>query len=633
MIACSGKNLSKMYGGDPVLEGVTFEVSEHDRIGIVGRNGSGKTTLLKIISGQEHPDSGNIHWKKGTTVGYLEQLPRFPKEVKTVDVLKTAYEKLIMIENEMEEIEQKISRESNPDELTKLVELYGEKQEQFSNGHGYEIEANIERIASGLNITTFLQKPFDGLSGGEKTKVGLGVLLLKKPDLLLLDEPTNHLDIRAVEWLGKFIRDFPGTVLLISHDRYFLDEVVNKIFDLEDGELTSYHMNYSNFIKEKERLLLNEFQKYEEQQKKIKKMRETIKRLKDWANRANPPNEGLHKRARNMERALERMEKIERPLLNRKKMNIELKAASRSGTDAIVVDNVSKTFGQRNLFSHVNMHIRHQDRAVLIGDNGSGKSTFLKMLLNEEEVTEGTIKLGSQVKVGYLAQHVYSSEDTNKSILEAFRDEVNVSEADARPILAKFLFFGAAVFKKLHQLSGGERMRLRLAQLMYQDINLLILDEPTNHLDIDSREVLEEALEEYNGTILAVSHDRYFINKLFQQVFWLADKTLNFFNGNYDYAKMKMNEGKEERSDQQHSKRKSNPKEKVATVEKISERSISSIENDVSNIENAIHQIEEQMMVEGNVDHLQQLQKEKELRELEREELYQCLESLLEDEQ
>lgn len=420
------------------------------------------------------------------------------------------------------------------------MERYGVIQEKFAFLGGYEIEANIMKVANGLQVTNLFSRVFTELSGGEQTKVSLAYMLLQKPDLLLLDEPTNHLDLFAVEWLEQFLKEYNGTVMVISHDRYFLDEVVTKIFDLEDGAIHVYHTNYSQFVEEKEGRLLQEFQAYQEQQKKIKKMKEAIKRLREWANQANPPNEGLHKRARNMERALERIEKLKRPILERKQMGLQFEGQERSGKDVVVMKEVSKGFAGRPLFEQANLHVRFQERAAIVGRNGTGKTTLLKLLLKEMEPEAGAIRVGSSVKIGYLSQHTY--ENMKSNVLEAFRENVTVTEGEARHILAKFLFYGPAVFKKVTQLSGGEKMRLRLAQLMYQDINFLILDEPTNHLDIESREVLEEALEQYNGTILAVSHDRYFLNKLFEKTYWIDECKLFEFAGNYAWARQKWEE-------------------------------------------------------------------------------------------
>lgn len=546
MIICSVNKISKSYGGNLIFENVSTEIHDKDRIGLVGRNGCGKTTLMKLLSGLETVDSGQIHWKKGYKVGYLSQIPDVQNDKTVREVLKSSFEILLEIEVKMKRLEHKMAAESNEEDMKKSMDLYGDLQDQFIIQGGYEMESNLERVANGLQISDLLDQPFATLSGGEKTKVGLGCILLKNPHLLLLDEPTNHLDLQAIEWLGDYLKEYQGTVVIISHDRYFLDEVVNKIVDLEDGELHEYKTNFTGFVKEKEERLLKEFQAYQEQQKKIKKMKEAIKRLKEWANQANPPNEGLHKRARNMERALERMEKINRPILERKKINVDFEAVDRSGKDVVKLIDVSKSFSKKNLFQHVNMHIQYLDRAAIIGENGTGKSTLLKIMLGQLQPDSGESFLGSNLKIGYLSQHTFD-ETMEVSVIDTFRSEISVTEGEARHILAKFLFYGHSVFRKVNRLSGGERMRLRLAQLMYQDINFLVLDEPTNHLDIDSREVLEEALEDFNGTILAVSHDRYFLNRLFKKIYWIEDHTVQMFNGDYNWAKKKRDEWRQKK--------------------------------------------------------------------------------------
>lgn len=549
MITCSVNKISKMYGGNLIFEDMSFEINEKDRVGLVGPNGCGKTTLLRIVAGMEEPDNGKIHWKKGLKIGYLAQIPEYDASMTARDVLATAFEDLLDVQGEMKHMEMEMAAAGEDShKLERLLAKYGVLQERFALGGGYEMEANIDRVANGLRIASLLDSNFNRLSGGEKTKVGLGLSLLRNPELLLLDEPTNHLDIMAAEWLAEFLKEYEGTVVIISHDRYFLDETATKILDMEDGEIDLYHTNYSGFVKEKEAKLLREFQAYEEQQRKIKKMKEAIKRLRDWANRSNPPSSALHKRATNMERALARIEKLDRPVLNRKKMSFELETGARSGKDVLVLKDVSKSFGSRELFDTIHLQLKYQDRAAIVGENGSGKTTLLKFIRNEISPDKGEVRLGSNVKIGYLSQHMeLSSKDGN--VLDAFRNEVVMNEGEARNVLAGFLFYGPAVFKKVSQLSGGERMRLRLAQLMHQDLNFLILDEPTNHLDIDSREVLEEALDGFEGTLLAVSHDRYFLNKLFDKVYWLESGELTEIPGNYDRARAKMEEKRKQLED------------------------------------------------------------------------------------
>ncbi|OZM57011.1 ABC transporter ATP-binding protein [Lottiidibacillus patelloidae] len=634
MIVCSVQKVSKTYGGNTIFEDISLEVHEGDRIGFVGRNGGGKTTLLKLMAGIESYDNGAIHWRKGSEIGYLAQLPSYAEGTKVLDALKSAFQHLISIEEKMKKLEVEMSKMEQEKKFQAILREYGELQEQFTVKGGYEIAANIERIANGLGISSLLNKEFALLSGGEKTKVGLGIILLKHPDFLLLDEPTNHLDLHAVEWLGHFLKEYEGTVVVISHDRYFLDEIATKIIDLEDGELHTYHGNYSSFVKEKEDRLLKEFQAYQEQQKKIKKMKEAIKRLREWANQANPPNEALHKRARNMERALERMEKINRPILNHKKMNLSLDAGKRSGKDVFHLKDVSKSYDERVLFQDVNMHMQFKEHAAIVGENGAGKSTLLKLILKQEEPTSGEVKVGSNVKVGYLSQHVYDNE-ADETLIDAFRNEVHVSEGDARHILAKFLFYGYSVFKNVKQLSGGERMRLRLAQLMYQNINFLVLDEPTNHLDIESREVLEDALDDYQGTILAVSHDRYFLNKLFEKIYWIENNKVQSFAGNYSWANEKMKENRirienkvEKAKKQEQAKPNHNDKFPNKTNDKI-EKQMQKLEADIEKLEKEVLSFDRKMNEETDVTILQQLHSDKEKVNEQLIKLYDELEDLL----
>ncbi|WP_339253712.1 ABC-F type ribosomal protection protein [Sporosarcina sp. FSL W8-0480] len=537
---CTVQNISKMLGGNTIFEDLSLDIKTGERLGVVGRNGSGKTTLFKLIAGVETPDSGAIHFKKGMTIGYLAQIPSFAKTTTGMDVLYTAFEDLKEMQSQMTDLESSMAN-AGPGEMEKLLKRYGDLQETFTNRDGYSMDSEVVRIITGLQLDPFVNRTFDQLSGGEQTKIMLGRLLLTKPDLLLLDEPTNHLDLFAVEWLEEFLNGYAGTVVIVSHDRYFLDSVVTKIADLEDGEIRIYHGDYSSFVIEKEQQLLRDFQEYEEQQKKIKKMKEAIKRLRIWANEANPPNAGLHRQARNMERALERMEKVRKPLIDPKKMALTFEAAPRSGKEVVVMESVSKSFGEQRLLKDANLHVYWKDRMAIVGRNGTGKSTILKTLLGELPVDSGMSKLGSNVKVGSLSQH-FEIVNPKARLIDVFRDEVSVTEGDARHILAKFMFYGPDVFKRIADLSGGERMRLRLAQLMHQDINFLVLDEPTNHLDIESREVLEEALEDFPGTILAVSHDRYFLNKLFPRTAWLENGTLTTFEGPFDWAREKWRE-------------------------------------------------------------------------------------------
>lgn len=537
---CTIQNISKMLGGNTIFEGLSLEIKTGDRLAIVGRNGTGKTTLLKLLAGNEIPDKGSIHFKKGTSIGYLAQIPTYSKDITGLDVLQFAFQSITELQTKMIQMEQQMATLESG-ELERLLQQYGEIQEQFTLLGGYTMDSEIEKVVQGLQLAGFVNQSFSSLSGGEQTKIMLGKILLSNPDILLLDEPTNHLDLFAVEWLEQYLISYSGTVVVISHDRYFLDQVVTKIADLEEGELSLYHGNYSAFILEKEDRLMREFQEYEEQQKKIKKMKEAIRRLRQWANEAVPPNPKLYRQARNMERALERMVKVRKPLVDPKKMELSFEFASRSGKEVVIMKNVFKSFGEKILLENAQLNLYWKDRVAIVGRNGTGKSTILNLLRGEIPIDKGEARLGSNVRVGYLSQH-FEIQNPKARLIDVFRSELNLFEGDARHILAKFMFYGPDVFKRIGDLSGGERMRLRLAQLMHQDINLLILDEPTNHLDIDSREVLEDALTDFDGTILAVSHDRYFLNKLFPKTAWLEQGQLTTFEGPYEWARTKWEE-------------------------------------------------------------------------------------------
>ncbi|MUG46832.1 ribosomal protection-like ABC-F family protein [Paenibacillus woosongensis] len=542
------KSVQKYYGAELVLSDVTFEIKSGERVGLIGRNGTGKTTLMRLLSGSETPDHGSIAVRKDTTFGVLAQIPDYDNRMTVYDVLQSAFEPLLMIQAQMRKLEAEMSALSsagmNTPNMDRLIQQYGSLQEGFERNGGFEMEASIERVAQGLGIpASSFKRAFSSLSGGEKTKIGLAVILLQQPDVLLLDEPTNHLDMAAVHWLEEFLLAFKGTVTVISHDRYFLDRVADKIIEIEDGEAFTYPCSYSEYKKEKERRLLQQFADYQEQQKKIKKMQEAIKQLIEWGNRSNPPNAGFHRRAASMQKALDRIVKLKRPVLERKRIDLQLSQSDRSGNDVIVLREAGKSIGERTLYRGVNHTLRYGENAALIGRNGAGKTTLMKCILGIEPVQEGEIRLGSRVETGYLAQES-APKDNSCTVLEYFRNELAMEAGEARNQLARFLFYGSDVFKKVHSLSGGEWTRLRLAMLMYRKPNLLLLDEPTNHLDIDSREALEDALEEYPGSVLVISHDRYFINKIADQIWELAGGKMFITEGGYADYQAELNKRK-----------------------------------------------------------------------------------------
>ncbi|MCA1031211.1 ABC-F type ribosomal protection protein [Bacillus timonensis] len=620
MIIVAVNSISKMYGGSSVFKDLSFEMKEGERVGLVGPNGSGKTTVLKLIAGVESIDSGAIHLKKGTKIGYLAQIPVYPEGTLTKDVLEGAFDEIRDIERKMKVLEKEMTSVDGQ-KLERLLEEYGKLQDTFMHLGGYEAEAELLAVANGLSIHSLLNRPFNQLSGGEKTKVNLGLILLQKPNLLLLDEPTNHLDIAAIEWLEQYVKQANMSFIFISHDRYFLDEVATAIYELEDGEISTYKGNYSSFMKEKEQRLLEEFANYQEQQKKIKKMQDAIRRLRQWAHEGD--NEKFFKKAASMQKALDRMDKIKKPIFERKKMDLQFEMNERSGKDVFVYEDVEKSFGEKVLFQPTSFTIHYKDRAALVGNNGTGKSTLLKFLTDEMKLDRGMVRVGSNVKLGYLSQSVMHSEK-NETVIESFRDVVPVAEGEARQLLARFMFYGNSVFKRVNGLSGGERMRLRLAQMMYQDINVLLLDEPTNHLDIDSREVLEEALSEFDGTIFAVSHDRYFINKLFSKILWLDEGKVTPYVGNYDEAKAKKTELQKL------------PVKVAPIVEKKEwkkpkvdyRKKMEQLEIEIIALEDQLIEIDEEMSCEQNVEKLLELQQERDTVVKHRDLLFSELEKL-----
>lgn len=536
MIELSLNKLQKYYGGTMVLEDITFDIQTAEKVGIVGSNGCGKSTLLKIIMGIEEYEKGNLSIKKGATLGYLEQMPVYPEDFKVIDVLSTAFKKIDKISEELKLIEKQLS-EANEANIEKVMNKYSQLQTLYESLGGYEKEEKLSKVCNGLKINdSFKERLFSQLSGGEKTTIILGKILLQNPDILLLDEPSNHLDLETMEWLESYLKDYKGIVIIVSHDRYFLDNVVTKIIEIEDMKSKTYDGNYTAFVKEKEIQLELQMEEFLNQEKKIKAMEKSISQLRDWGERGD--NGKFFRRAASMQKLLNKMQRVDKPTLERNRISINGSAADRSGNDVIIIKDLCKSYDEKVLLDKAKMLIRNRETVALIGANGSGKSTMIKILLGMEEADSGIISLGSSIKLGYLPQNINFS-DENNTILECFREDIVISEGKAREYLAKYMFFGEDVFKKVSSLSGGERSKLKLAMLMYDELNLLILDEPTNHLDIDSREELEEFLKDFKGTLLFVSHDRYFINNIASRVVELSKGSFISYEGNYEYYKEK----------------------------------------------------------------------------------------------
>lgn len=533
MIVLSCNNLNKSFGIDSILENVSFTVNENDKIGIIGVNGTGKTTLFKVISGIYGYDSGDIYTSKDCEIGYLEQNTNFHSENTIFEEVLEVFNNLIEMEKYLRNLEHQIAEESsntNSTKLEKLMNEYSHKLELFSDMNGYGYKSEAKGVLKGLGFSDEdMDKPISILSGGEKTRVLLGKLLLKKPTLLLLDEPTNHLDSEAIEWLEVFLKQYKGTVILISHDRYFLDQVVNRIFEIHNKKLKSYNGNYSKFIELSAAEKEIEQKKYEDQQKDIKKQEESIERLKAYG------REKHLKRARSKEKALDKIDVLDKPEAYRKKAKIEFNPTVTSGNDVLQIRNVSMGYGERILFKDLNLDIYRGEKVALIGANGIGKSTLFKIIMNELVPLSGEIKFGTNVNVSYFHQEQKTLNLNNTIIDEIWDNNPNLTQTSIRNMLGSFLFEGEEVFKQISTLSGGERARIAILKLILSNANFLLLDEPTNHLDIDSKEVLEQALFGYTGTIFTISHDRYFLNTVVDKVLVLDENGITEYLGNYDY--------------------------------------------------------------------------------------------------
>ncbi|GCD12471.1 ribosomal protection-like ABC-F family protein [Clostridium tagluense] len=599
MIEVALKEVEKYFGGNRIFESITFEVQSDERVGLIGRNGCGKTTIFKIIAGLESQDKGSISIRKNATVGYLHQIPDYPQQFKVIDVLKIAFKIQYQINRELKILEVQMASLKDR-ELEYALRKYGELNELYEAKDGYEIEEKMSKVCTGLKFTEdFLSRDFISLSGGEKTIVILGKILLENPDILLLDEPSNHLDVTSIEWLEAYLKGYKGTVIVISHDRYFLDRVVTKIVEIEDGETSLYNGNYSYYVKEKERRVVEQFEAFKDQQKKIKAMEKAIKQLRAWAIQAD--NEKFFKRAASMQKRLDKVVRVDKPLINQPKIQLDFAETDRSGRDVVSIKGLCKSFDQKEILEDLNLEIRYGECTALLGDNGSGKSTIIKTLLGEVQGDYGEVKLGSNTKIGYLPQNItFNNEDL--TVIDTFREDMFILEGPARGILAKFLFYGESVFKKVKNLSGGEKSRLKLCMLIQNDINLLILDEPTNHLDIDSRENLEEALMEFSGTILFISHDRFFINKLAIRICEIEDKKIVSYQGNYEYYKEKKNEFKRTKIETPNKEKEKKSKNKENTQKQTSNnklREVETLESRIQELESNLKEIDIEMNQNG----------------------------------
>ncbi len=622
MVELSLKNIKKSYGINEILKDINFDAKTKEVIGIVGENGAGKSTIFKIIKSVEEPDGGRVDTIFKNSIGYLEQIPVY-KENKTVEeVLKEAYLKIDEIEIQMKNLQNEMNNLEDS-KLEKVLKKYDSLVLEYESLDGYNKEINYNKICNGLGFEKkFLEKDFSLLSGGEKTIVLLGRTLLENNKILLLDEPTNHLDIKMVMWLEEYIKGYKGTILIISHDRYFLDKVANKIVEIEDGEAKTYIGNYSKYKKLKEEEIERQYELYKTQQKKIEAMKAAIQRLKDFGQGCHGDKNPFFKRAFNMEKRLEKMEKVEK-VKEKSKMKINAVVETRSANNIILIENVSKSFSEKTILDRANGIVNYKDRVALIGDNGAGKTTFIKMLLGQENIDSGKLTLGSNVEVAYLEQNIKFENET-LTILEYLREDENLTEEEARKYLAKFLFFQDEVYKCISKLSGGEKSRLRLAKMLLNPNNLLILDEPTNHLDIEAREQIEDVILDYKGSVLFISHDRYFINKIATKVIELENHKLKEYLGDYNYylqQKAKIEELKVPILQSEKKEKNINSSYEERKKQKSKNTEIRKVETLISKVESQIEKIDIEMQENmSNYSYLEELYAKKQNLEKELEE-------------
>ncbi|MBE6956786.1 MAG: ABC-F family ATP-binding cassette domain-containing protein [Ruminococcaceae bacterium] len=582
MIEISVSGLVKEYEvGSRILDGLTFQVDTGERVGLLGKNGSGKTTLFRILTGEVDWDEGEVVLAPGHRLGLISQIPVYPAGYTVEDVLDTAFARLHKMERELEQLAIQMSEDTDP----ALLRRYDSLTAAFEAGGGYDAQTQKNKVCNGLTIPqTMRAQLFDDLSGGEKTRVNLARLILEDTDVLLLDEPTNHLDLHAVEWLEEYLSRFKGTVLAISHDRYFLDRVVNRVIEIQDGKAEFYEGNYTFYAVEKERRYEEKLRQYEKEQAKIQQLEKSAEQLRVWA------YSGMDKtfrRAKSMEKRIERMRTVDKPTRDRK---LEMGFGQREfhGDEVLTAKGLSKGYGDKSLFRDLDLDIVGGERIGLIGDNGTGKSTLIKLITGEEQPDSGKLRLGPTVKIGYLPQ-VVSFDRPERTLVDTMIYDQDCTAQTARNRLAAFNFRGEDVFKQVSVLSGGERSRLRLCMLMDEKINFLILDEPTNHLDIASREWIEGAVEDYDGVLLFVSHDRYFIDRFATRIWELQDGVITDFRGDYRQylaAKDKRAQAAEPVAPQSKEKKEEKPKRPGGTK---------NLEKEVTAAERAVAKAEEQM--------------------------------------
>ena len=613
--------------GHNVLDGLTFQIDQGERVGLLGRNGAGKTTLFRILTGELDHDEGQVSIADRHRLGLISQIPVYPAGYTVEDVLRSAFARLESLAGEMEALEGRMAAgESDP----ALLRRYGSLAERFEVFGGYDTDVAVNKIANGLSISPEQRKQlFDSLSGGEKTRVNLGRLILEDTDILLLDEPTNHLDLHATEWLEEYIRGFRGTVVAISHDRYFLDRVVTRVIEIENGRAEFYSGNYSFYAVEKERRYQERLKQYQKEQAKIEQLEKAAEQLRVWAFMGM---DKTYRRAVNIERRIERMRTTAKPTKARK-MDARFSTAEFHGDEMLGIRNVAKSYGDKRLFSGITLKAEGGERIALIGDNGTGKSTLIKMIMGELYPDDGRIKLGPQAKPAYLPQIIRFDHPDWNLVENMMASKRGLSAQSARNRLAAYDFRGEDVFKPVSVLSGGEQSRLRLCMLMDGEVNFLILDEPTNHLDIASREWIEEAVESYDGTLLFVSHDRYFINRFATRIWELAEGTITDYPcGFTQYRQMKAQEEAAKIEPPKPAKEKSERPARGNRAQQNARRQLTICERDIAKAEEQIAALEAGMEAAAcDYEKLTELTAQREAAQGELDALYERWEQLSEE--
>lgn len=589
ILSCN--HISKSYGVETILNDCSFFINDNEKAAIVGNNGAGKSTIMKIIMGELSPDDGNVIIGKDKTIGYLAQYQDLGSDTTIYEEVKSVKQNLIDMEQKLLEYEKEMAKVSG-DELSKLIETYTNLEHRFQLLNGYSYKSEIEGVIKGLGFTEDdFNKSVGNLSGGQKTRVSLCKLLLEKPDIIMLDEPTNHLDLNSIKWLETYLLNYNGAVLIIAHDRYFLDKIVSKVIEIENHKAHVYSGNYSDFAVKKQELRVATMNAYLKQQSEIKHQEEVIAKLRSYK------QEKFYKRAESREKQLEKMDLIEKPEELKNNMTIKLEPDIVSGNDVLSVENLEKSYNTL-LFKNISFEIKRGEHVAIIGDNGTGKTTILKIINGLVDADSGMIKLGTNVHIGYYDQEQHNLTDENTLFEEIANSYPNMTNTKIRNTLAAFMFTGEDVFKRVSDLSGGEKGRLSLAKLMLSEANLIILDEPTNHLDMASKEILENAINNYTGTVLYVSHDRYFINQTASRILELTNTKLINYLGNYDYYEEKKEEltatfaPKEEKAKAE----KTTSSNKQDYLERKAEAArIRKLKNDISKVEEKIKKYEDRL--------------------------------------